>query len=97
MIWQAWTIRCGKLVDTPDAAVVAECQQGRMLMYALHDYDPERDGDEEAWARELAQQGWRTWEPGAGPWITLGRRRVRRWSLRRERTAGIHADRGNND
>ena len=54
-------------------------------MYALHDYDPERDGDEEAWAAAMAEQGWRMWEPGPGPWITLEGRRLRRWSLRRER------------
>jgi hypothetical protein len=38
-----------------------------MLLYALHDYDPERDGDQEAWAASLAKQGWRMWEPGSGP------------------------------
>jgi hypothetical protein len=27
-----------------------------MLMYALHDYDPERDGDEEAWAARLERR-----------------------------------------
>ena len=52
-------------------------------MYALHDYDPERDGDEEAWAASLAEQGRRMWEPGPGPWITLEGRRLRRLSLRR--------------
>jgi hypothetical protein len=57
-----------------------------MLMYALHDYDPERDGDVEAWAASLAEQAWRMWEPGPGPWISLEGRRLRRWSLRRERT-----------
>ena len=60
------------------------CQHGRMLTYALHDYDPERDGDEEAWADKVAGQGWRMWEPGPGPWITVNGRRLRRWSLRRE-------------
>ncbi|MDF2969408.1 MAG: hypothetical protein K0Q93_3186 [Nocardioidaceae bacterium] len=52
----AWTIRRGKVVRPRDAAVVAECQHGRMLMYALHDYDPERDGDEEAWAARLERR-----------------------------------------
>jgi len=43
------------------------CHHGPMLLYALHDYDPERDGDQEAWAASLAKQGWRMWEPGSGP------------------------------
>ena len=30
------------------------------------------------------QEGWRMWEPGPRPWITLEGRRLRRWSLRRE-------------
>ena len=55
-----------------------------MWTYAVHDYDPERDGDEEVWAASLAAQGWRMWEAGPGPWITLEGRRLRRWSLRRE-------------
>ena len=55
-----------------------------MLVYSLIDYDPERDGDEETWARELSENGWRTWAAGSGPWITLEGRRLRRWSLRRE-------------
>ncbi len=55
-----------------------------MFTYSLFDYDPERDGDEEAWAAKLAAEGWRTWEPGPGPWITLEGRQLRRWSLRRE-------------
>ena len=59
------------------------CLHGPMLLYALHDYDPERDGDQEAWAASLAWQGWRMWEPGSGPWITLEGRRFRRWSLHR--------------
>ena len=64
-----------------------------MWTYALHDYDPERDGDEEAWAAKLAEQGCRMWEPGPGPWITLEGRRLRRWSLRRE-TPGRTTSRG---
>jgi len=52
--------------------------------YAIHDFDPERDGDGEEWAASLAEEGWRMWEPGPGPWITLEGRRLRRWSLRRE-------------
>ena len=52
--------------------------------YGLFDYDPEPGDDEEEWARELAEQGWRTWTPGPGPWITLEGRRLRRWSLRRD-------------
>ena len=64
--------------------VVAGCEHGRVFTYALFDYDPERDGDEEEWARALADQGWRTWAAGSGPWIDLAGRRLRRWSLRRE-------------
>lgn len=51
--------------------------------YRLFDFDPDTDGDEEAWATALAEQGWRSWDAGAGPWVTIGVRRVRRWSLRR--------------
>jgi hypothetical protein len=42
--------------------------------------------DVEAWAASLAEQGWRMWEPGPGPWISLEGRRLRRWRLRSERT-----------
>ena len=59
-----------------------------MLIYALYDYDPERHGNEGAWAAALSEQGWRMWEPGPGPWITLEGRRLRRWSLRRETPGG---------
>jgi len=55
-----------------------------MFAYGLFDFDPERDGDEEAWAFKLAAGGWRTWAAGTGPWITLEGRRLRRWSLRKE-------------
>lgn len=54
-----------------------------MWTYGLFDDDPEGDGDAEAVARNLAVQGWRTWDAGIGPWITLEGRRLRRWSLRR--------------
>ena len=54
-----------------------------MWTYGLFDFDPERDGDEEAWAAKLAAEGWRTWAAGAGPWIKLDGRLIRRWSLRR--------------
>ena len=47
------------------------------------DYDPATDGDEEAWARAVALEGWRTWHSAAGTWVTIGNRRVRRWALRR--------------
>jgi hypothetical protein len=60
------------------------CDHGGVWIYTLIDYDPERGGDEEAWARKLAEQGWRTWDAGVGPWITLEGRQLRRWSLRRE-------------
>ena len=46
------------------------------------DYDPATDCDEEAWARAVAVEGWRTWHP-SGVWVTIGSRRVRRWALRR--------------
>ena len=46
------------------------------------DYDPASDGDEEEWARAVAAEGWRTWQP-TGVWVTVGSRRVRRWALRR--------------
>ena len=46
------------------------------------DYDPERDGSEEEWARAVAADGWRTWHP-TGVWITVGSRRVRRWAMQR--------------
>ena len=46
------------------------------------DYDPTTDGDEEAWARAVAVEGWRTWHP-TEVWVTVGSRRVRRWALRR--------------
>ena len=36
-------------------------------MYALHDYDPERDGDEEAWAAGLAEQGGGCGSQGLAP------------------------------
>jgi hypothetical protein len=55
-----------------------------VFTYTLLDYDPERDGDEEAWAADLAEQGWQMWEPGPGPWIKLEGRRLRRWSIRGE-------------
>lgn len=58
----------------------------------VHDYDPERDGDEQAWAAALAAQGWRPWDAGAGPSITLEGRRLRRWSLRREASTPAGAD-----
>ena len=32
-------------------------QHDRMLIYSLVDYNPERDGDQEAWAAALAEQG----------------------------------------
>lgn len=54
------------------------------VTYGLFDFDPERDGDEEAWAPKLAAEGWRTWDAGSGPWIELTGRRLRRWSLRRD-------------
>ncbi len=63
--------------------VGSRCDHGRVWTYSLFDYDPERDGDEEAWAAKLAVEGWRTWTPGPGPWIVLEGRTVRRWSLRR--------------
>ena len=50
--------------------------------HTTRDYDPEVDGDEEAWARAVAEEGWRIWHP-SGTWIQLGGRRVRRWALRR--------------
>jgi hypothetical protein len=37
-----------------------------MLINGLFDYDPERDGDEEAWAASLAEQG--VADVGAGSW-----------------------------
>ena len=39
-------------------------------------------------AAKLAAEGWRTWDAGPGPWITLKGRRLRRWSLRREAPDG---------
>jgi len=73
----------------------ASCQHGRVLIYSLFDFDPERDGEEEAWARAVAAEGWRTWHP-TGVWVTVGSRRVRRVSLRRRRQpAAEHSERGN--
>ena len=40
------------------------------------DYDPQTDGDEEAWARAVALEGWRTWH-ASGVWVAVGNRRVR--------------------
>ena len=51
--------------------------------YLCHDFDPDQGQTEEEWAAELAEQGWRMWTPGPGPWVTINGRRVRRWSLRR--------------
>ena len=50
--------------------------------HTTRDYDPATDGDEEAWARAVALEGWRTWH-ASGVWVTVGSRRVRRWALRR--------------
>ena len=50
--------------------------------HTTRDYDPATDGDEATWARTVAAEGWRTWHT-SGVWVTVGRRRVRRWSLRR--------------
>ena len=61
-----------------------------MQMYALHDHGLERDGDEQAWARQLSEQTW--WTRGSPPahaWITLEGRRLRRWSRRRETPGGM--------
>lgn len=54
-----------------------------MWTYQIFDYHPETDGDEEAWAQHLADQGWRMWVPGPGPWVEVDNHRVRRWNLRR--------------
>ncbi|MFQ6170357.1 hypothetical protein ACK8HX_02020 [Oryzobacter sp. R7] len=51
--------------------------------YLVHDFDPAGSETEDEWAARVAGEGWRTWAPGAGPWVTINRRRVRRWSLRR--------------
>ncbi len=55
--------------------VGGEGEYRRVFTYTLVDYDAERDGDEEAWAAKLAEQGWRMWEPGPGPLdYAVGRR-----------------------
>lgn len=51
--------------------------------YRLTDFDPDGGETEEEWAAQLAAEGWRMWRPGAGPWVSINGRRVRRWSLRR--------------
>ncbi len=50
--------------------------------YTTRDYDPARDGDEETWARAIADEGWQTWH-SSGVWLNVGSQRVRRWALRR--------------
>ena len=50
--------------------------------HTTRDYDPATDGNEEAWARTVAAEGWQTWT-ASGVWITLEGRRIRRWTLRR--------------
>ena len=60
------------------------CHHGTVWTYGLFDFDPGRDGDEDAWAAKLAAESWQTWAAGRGPWIKLDGRLLRRWSLRRE-------------
>ena len=67
-----------------EAAEVASCQHEVELIYSLFENEPERDGPEEMWTRELAEQEWRMSEPGPGPCVTLGRRWLRRRNLRRQ-------------
>lgn len=62
----------------------AEAPHG--YVYCLVDWDPTCGIIEEDWARELSAEGWRMWV-GAGPWVTINNRRLRRWSLRRPRPA----------
>ena len=50
--------------------------------HTTRDFDRATDGDEEAWARAIALEGWTTWYR-TGVWLTVGSRRVRRWALRR--------------
>lgn len=50
----------------------------------LADFDPSAGMAEDEWARGLAAQGWQIWAPGAGPWVELNGRRVRRWTVRRQ-------------
>ncbi len=45
-------------------------------------YDPATNGNEEAWARAVPLEGWRSWH-ASGVWVTVGSRRVRRWAMRR--------------
>ena len=51
--------------------------------YSARTWDPDRDGDEEEWARRTAADGWRTWLEATGAWVRIDGRPVRVWSLRR--------------
>ncbi len=39
--------------------------------HTTRDYDPDADGEEETWARAVADEGWRTWHP-SGVWVKAG-------------------------
>ncbi|WP_346007314.1 hypothetical protein [Janibacter terrae] len=53
-----------------------------MWRYTLADLHP--GDDPEAWARELADEGWRLWIPGnTGADTVINGRAVRRYSLRK--------------
>lgn len=76
-------MRKGSAMSTP-ASMLEQAPHG--YEYRLVDWDPTGGVTEEDWARELSGQGWRMWV-GAGPWVTINSRRLRRWSLRRPRPA----------
>ncbi len=50
--------------------------------YTTLRFDPTRYGDEEAWARAVAADGWTTWRR-SGATATIDGRRGRVWALRR--------------
>ena len=61
MAMVVWCLLCFERFGVRHATftdpLISSCQHGRVLMYALHDYDAERDGDEVAWPQSAPRRG----------------------------------------